>query len=59
MELAQVVLERAVQSSHPADPLRRARRSLELGLDLMLGVVAELEAVGPEDLDPVVAIGIV
>ena len=59
MQLAQVILERAVETTHAADPLRLARRSVELGFDFVLGVIAELEAVGAEDLDAVVAIGIV
>ena len=55
----QVVLERAVQRPHPPDPLRRRRRLLQRGLDLVLGVVVELEPVGGEQLDPVVLVGIV
>ena len=59
VKLAQVVLERAVQGPDPADHLGRGERLLELGLDFVLGVVVEFEAVGGEDLDAVVLIGIV
>ena len=56
VELAQVVLERAVQPLDAADPARRRGGLAERRLDLVLGVVVELEAVGGEQLDPVVLI---
>ena len=48
VELAQVVLERAVKAAHVADSLRLSGRILELGLDRVLGVVVQLEPVRAE-----------
>ena len=59
-QLAQVVVERAMQRAYVADALRDGmRRCLEAPLDGELDLVGQLEAVGAEELDPVVAIGIV
>ena len=57
LQLAQVVGRRAVQLAHAAQPRRGglAEQALDLGL---LGVV-ELGALGAEELDPVVLVGVV
>ena len=59
VQLAHIILQRAVEPAHPADPLGRCQRLAELGLDLVLGVVAELEPVSSEELDSVVLVRIV
>ncbi len=63
VQLAQVVLGRAAQLADRArSPARRragARERLQLALDRQLGLVGELVAVAGEELDPVVAIGVV
>ena len=48
-----------MEPAHPADPLGRCQRLAELGLDLVLGVVAELEPVSSEELDSVVLVRVV
>ena len=48
VQLAEIVLERAVQAAHPADPGGRDDRLVEFGLDRVLLVVIELEPVGGE-----------
>jgi hypothetical protein len=57
---AQVVLLRSVQGANPPDargagPVRRVQPGLHGGL----GLVGQLEAVGGEELDAVVAVGVV
>ncbi len=59
VELAQVVLERPFEMPDPADVGRRRGRLGQVGLDLVLGVVGELEPVAREQLDPVVLVGVV
>ena len=54
VELSQIVLQRAVQSGDASDSRRRGDRLRERLLDLVLGVVVELEPVVREQLDPVV-----
>ena len=56
---AQVVLLGAVQGAHAPDRRARRRRLVQARLDLGLGLVGELEAVGGEELDAVVAVGVV
>ncbi len=58
-QLLQVILERAVERPDPADVRRLGRGSVERGLDLVLGVVVELESVAREQLDAVVLVGVV
>ena len=59
VQLAQVVLQRAVQRADPPDRGAGRGRVLERALDGPLGVVVELVAVGAEELDPVVPVGVV
>ena len=59
MQLPEVVLERAVEATNPPYALGRGRRLVEPSLDLVLGVVVELEAVAGEQLDAVVFVRVV
>src|SRR5439155_16979894 len=59
VQRAQVVLARAVQRADATDAARGRRRAVQRLLDLVLGLVGELEAVGAEELDPVVLLGVV
>ncbi len=60
LELAQVVAGGPVQLAYPADGAgHRVRPGRHALLDPALGVVGELGAVGAEELDPVVAVGVV
>ena len=59
LERAQVVLEAAVQLADPADRRGRIRLASEQRLDPRLGVVAELRPLPGEELDAVVAVGVV
>ncbi len=59
VELAQIVLQRAVQRSDATDSPARHRGLGQRRLDLVLGVIVQLVAVGAEQLDPVVLIRVV
>ena len=48
-----------MEAPHTADPIDGAEGFVELGLDRVLGVVVELEAVGAEQLDAIILVGIV
>src|ERR1700759_3129157 len=58
MQLTQIVLKSAGEATDTAHLGGRLHWPLEFGLDLVLGVIVELEAIGPKQLDPVVLIGI-
>ena len=59
VQLAQVVLQRAVEPARAADRGARRRRGVQALLDRLLGRVVELVAVAAEELDPVVGVGVV
>ena len=59
VQLAQVVLERAVEVADTPHRAAGGRALLEQRLDLLLRLVRQLVAVGAEELDPVVVEGIV
>ena len=59
VQLAQVVLERAVQLPDAADALGSRGRARDLPLDCDLGLVRELEAVGGKEFDAVVLVRVV
>ena len=56
---AQVVVEGAVQRPHAPEALGPGRLALQVRLDLRLHRVGQLVAVGAEELDPVVDVGVV
>jgi phosphoglucosamine mutase len=58
VQLAQVVLLGPVQRADAPGPRRRLVL-LQARLDRLLGRVGQLEAIGAEELDPVVAVGVV